>query len=34
VRGQGHWPRASSARSSIATIIAGALTRLRGIMRW
>jgi hypothetical protein len=34
LRGQGHWPRASSARSSMATITAGALARLRGISFW
>ncbi len=34
VRGQGHWPRASSAASSISTITAGAEARLRGRIFW
>jgi hypothetical protein len=34
VRGQGHWPRASSAASSIATTMAGAETRWRGRSFW
>ena len=33
VRGHGHWPRASSERSSISTMTAGALSRARGARR-
>ena len=34
VRGQGHWPRSARVRSSISTMVAGALLRSRGKIRW